>query len=349
MASMQKQTVAFSKDSSNLFFHILTKCNLSCTHCYINTDQHGHDTLDIKTIKDWLRIFAQKAPRTNLVFLGGEPTMHPDLHLAVKDAKHLGFKSITIDTNGYLFHNILDKIAPDDIDFLSFSLDGATPETNDAIRGKGSYAKVLEGIKKAVDKNFACSMIYTVSDKNIHELELMPDLVKTLGIKRFFIQVIGMRGKSANQEEDAHKTDMQVPDLQVTNLQVSKETWQSIIPETAKKIAASGITVSYPKVFLEIDETFQCAGNVADNYFVFPNARVYQCPVCEDYPLHSYEIKDNLLTPTAKINEKDLFGLTIPEGCVMNKMIQPKNLSFDADGNPEHKIACCLLKEEISQ
>ena len=50
---MQKQTVAFSKDSSNLFFHILTKCNLSCTHCYINKDQHGHNTLDIETIKDW--------------------------------------------------------------------------------------------------------------------------------------------------------------------------------------------------------------------------------------------------------------------------------------------------------
>src|SRR3989339_849082 len=158
--SMQKQTVAFSRDSSNLFFHILTKCNLSCSHCYINKDQHGADTLDIATIEAWLDLFATKASSTNLIFLGGEPTLHPDLALAVKTAKRLGFKSITIDTNGYLFHDILDKISSDDIDFLSFSLDGATPGTNDTVRGQGSYKKVLEGIEKAVGKGFSCSMIY---------------------------------------------------------------------------------------------------------------------------------------------------------------------------------------------
>ncbi|MBU8849325.1 MAG: radical SAM protein, partial [Desulfobacterales bacterium] len=298
---MTKRTVAFSKDSSNLFFHILTKCNLSCTHCYINKNQHGTDTLDIETIKDWLTLFLKKTKQTNVIFLGGEPTLHPDLYLAVKEAKRLGFKSITIDTNGYLFHNILDKITPDEIDFLSFSLDGATRKTNDAIRGKGSYDKAMEGIQKALEKGFSCSMIYTVSDMNIHELELMPDIIKSLGINRFFIQVIGMRGESSDPDG---------------KLQVSKETWLSTIPKVAKIIADHGIIVTYPKVFLKHDEIFQCAGNVADNYFIFPNGRVYQCPICEDFPLHSYEIKNNRLTATPKINEKDLFNLTIPEGCV---------------------------------
>lgn len=329
---MQKQTVAFSKDSSNLFFHILTRCNLSCTHCYINRDQHGGNTLDIDTIRDWLALFSKKAAQTNVIFLGGEPTLHPDLDLAVKAANRLGFKSITIDTNGYLFHNILDKICCDDIDFLSFSLDGATRQTNDAIRGEGTYDTVMAGIQNARAKNFSCSMIYTVSDQNIHELELMPDIVNRLGIDRFFIQVIGIRGKSSN-------TDGQ--------LQVSKETWLNIIPKVAETIAAQGIIVTYPKVFLNEDETFQCAGHVADNYFIFPNGRVYQCPICEDFPLHSYEIKQNTLVATPKINEKDLFDLTIPEGCVMNKMIQPQNLSYDKAGDPEHRIACCMLKEEI--
>ena len=331
---MTTRTVAFSKDSSNLFFHILTKCNLCCTHCYINKDQHGANTLDIETIRNWLGIFSDKASQTNVIFLGGEPTLHPDLHLAVKAAKRLGFKSITIDTNGYLFHNILDNITPNDVDFLSFSLDGATKKTNDDIRGKGSYDKVMEGIQKSLTKNFSCSMIYTVSDMNIHELELMPDLVKNLGIKRFFIQVIGIRGKSSNTDE---------------KLQVTRETWLSTIPEIAEKIAAHGIVVTYPKVFLNKEDIFQCAGIVADNYFIFPNGRVYQCPVCEDFPLHSHEIKNNQLITTPKINEKDLFGLTIPEGCVMNKIIQPQNLSYRQDGTPEYLIACCMLKEELSK
>jgi len=335
---MQHQTVAFSKNSSNLFFHILTKCNLSCSHCYINQAQHGDRTLPIETIRDWLALFSPKADQTNLVLLGGEPTLHPDLNLAVKEARRLGFKSITIDTNGYLFHDILDKITPNELDFLSFSLDGATRETNDAIRGKGSYDTVLAGIQKAKEKGFVCSMIYTVSDKNIHELALMPALVQDLGIDRFFIQVIGMRGESSpSSPSDKH------PRV----LQVSKDSWLEIIPKVAEKIASQGIIVTYPKVFLSMKEEFQCAGNVAQNYFVFPNGRVYQCPICEDFPLHSHEIRDNRLVASPRINEADLFKLTIPEGCVMNKMIQPGNLAYKADGTPHHQIACCMLKQEM--
>jgi hypothetical protein len=60
------------------------------------------------------------------------------------------------------------------------------------------------------------------------------------------------------------------------------------------------------------------------------------------------EIKDNELISKEKINEQDLFALDIPEGCVMNKLVQPGNLSYKDDGTPEYKIACCLLKEEVS-
>lgn len=336
--SMKKQTVAFSKDSTNLFFHILTKCNLACTHCYINPEQHGTTTLDIQTIKTWLNLFLKNANQTNIIFLGGEPTLHPDLHLAVKTANEMKFNSITIDTNGYLFHDILEKITCNDVDFISFSLDGATQKTNDEIRGKGCYDAVIQGIKKANDKGFACSMIYTVSDKNIHEINKMPGLIKNLGIKRFFIQVIGMRGKSS-------KNTLQIS-TDAPN-QVTKNTWLSTIPEIAKEIASHGVIVTYPKVFLKRDESFQCAGNVAENFFIFPNGRVYQCPICEDFPLNSYEIINNELKATSKINEKDLFNLDIAEGCVMNKMIQPENLSYDKNNHPEYQIACCLLKEEI--
>ncbi len=330
---MRRKALVFSKNSTNLFFHILTKCNLSCTHCYINKEQHGSNTLDLETIKNWLNIFKKKASQTNLIFLGGEPTLHPELSAAVKEANRIGFKFITIDTNGYLFNDILEKTSCSDIDLLTFSLDGATKKTNDAIRGKGSYDKIIDSIQKARDKNFTCSIIYTVSANNIHELELMPELVRQLDIQRFFIQVIGLRGASSHTRE---------------KLQVSKNRWLETIPAVAETIAGQGIIVSYPKVFLNNDELFQCAGNVADNYFVFPNGRVYKCPICEDFPLHSYEIKENQLVAMPQINEKDLFNLTIPEGCVMNRIIQPQNLSYRKDGSPKYQIACCLLKEEIS-
>ena len=329
---MQKRTVAFSKDSSNLFFHILTQCNLRCRHCYINRDEHGREILDLATIRDWLSLFIERSRDTNLILLGGEPTLHPDLSLVVKSAREMGFSSITIDTNGYLFHDILDKITPDDLDFISFSLDGATPATNDAIRGKGCYDACVKGVKRAVAKGFCTSMIYTVSAANIHELDLMPDLVKSLGVDRFFIQVVGIRGESAKDGD---------------TVQVTRERWLEVVPRVAQKIALTGITVTWPKVFLDPGETFECAGLVADNYFVFPNGRVYRCPLCEDYPIHGFEIRNNRLVPAPFLNENSLFNLTIPEGCVMNKLVQPGNITYGSDGKPERQIACCMLKQEI--
>jgi MoaA/NifB/PqqE/SkfB family radical SAM enzyme len=328
-----KKTVAFSKNAANIFFHILTRCNLKCKHCYINEKQHGKNTLSLETIKAWLKVFALKNQNANVIFLGGEPTLHPDLPAAIKEAKTLGYNSITVDTNGYLFHDILTKISPDDLDYFSFSLDGATRETNDMIRGKGSFDTCIQGINRAVLKGFGTSLIYTVSSMNIHELDNISPLLKDLNIDRFFIQVIGLRGKSAMNPVD--------------QLQVSPRDWMKIVLNAAHKIARHGITVTYPKVFLGPEEPFECAGLVADNYFIFPNGRVYRCPLCEDYPLHSMVFKDNALIRMPRINENDFFALNIDEGCVMNKLIQPYNLSEISDDKTKYQIACCMLKEEI--
>jgi MoaA/NifB/PqqE/SkfB family radical SAM enzyme len=331
-----RKTVAFSKRSTNLFFHILTKCNLRCRHCYINPEQHGKANVPLETIKAWLEAFSNDSPAANVIFLGGEPTLHPDLSHAIKYARQLGFRSITVDTNGYLFHDILSKVSFREVDYFSFSLDGATRKTNDKIRGDGSYDACLKGIRKAVAKGFAASLIYTASRLNIHELEMMPSLLNDLGIERFFIQVIGLRGKAADRTTAG-------------DLQLTRSEWVKVVPPLALKIARQGISVSYPKVYLDPEEKFECAGLVARNYFIFPNGRVYRCPLCEDLPIHSLEFVDNQLVETAKLNESDLFTLNIPEGCVMNRLIQPDNINYTIGGVPEHKIACCLLKEEISK
>lgn len=331
---LMPQTVSFSKNAVNVFFHILTRCNLKCRHCYINPAQHGDRTLDFKTIAAWMAAFVIPERPANLVLLGGEPTLHPDLAAIVSEARRLGYASVTIDTNGYLFHDIIEKVRPDDVNFFSFSLDGPTPDINDPIRGRGSFAACTAGIRAAKKKGFHTSLIYTVSAENITALDRMPPLLADLGIKRFFIQVIGMRGKSAATGKG--------------QLQVDRDAWLSLIPEVAARTADLGITTVFPKVFLDPDEPFECAGLVAENFFIFPNGRVYRCPLCEDYPLHCLKFDGNRLVPTLKINENDLFSLTIPEGCVMNKLIQPGNLTYREDGSPACRIACCLLKEEVS-
>lgn len=326
-------TLQFKARERNVFFHLLTACNLSCSHCYINTAQHGTQTVSRETMESWLKLFYEPSKASNIIFLGGEPTLHPDLAHGIHFARELGYATITVDSNGYLFHDLLNRIDPGDA-VLSFSLDGPEATVNDPIRGQGAFATCTENLKKAIDLGFEVSVIYTVSRMNLQHLERMPELLHSLGVKRFFIQVIGIRGKSAATEEP---------------LQLSPDEWLSIIPPVAREAAELGINVIYPKVFLEDGEEFACAGKVAENFFIFPNGRVYKCPLCEDFPIHALEIKNNQLINTGGLNEDSFFQLTIAEGCVMNKLLQPGNIEYNEDGSPKHRISCCLLKQEMKK
>jgi MoaA/NifB/PqqE/SkfB family radical SAM enzyme len=296
--------------------------------------QHGSGTVPLETIIKWLDLF--KKSNTDLVLLGGEPTLHPKLSSAIKYARKIGYRSITVDTNGYLFYDILDKVTPNDVDFFSFSVDGPEASINDHIRGKGAFETCIHGIHAARKKGFSVSLIYTVSAINIHALRQMPSLIAPLNIQKFFIQIIGIRGKSAHES-------------QKHDLQVAYHDWMTHVPSVAREVANLGISVTYPKVFLETEDIFECAGRVSEQFFVFPNGRVYRCPLCEDYPIHSFFIADNHLHPMPPINENQLFYLDIPEGCVMNKLVQPGNISYDDKGLPNHRIACCLLKTSVEK
>lgn len=348
------RTVEFKPNSRNVFFHILTKCNLRCRHCYINEAEHGARVLDADTMKQWLELFSRPvlafdqdrtrgkirhdperiSEETNVIFLGGEPTLNPALPDAVFAAKDMGFRSITVDTNGYLFHNFIEKVPPDMVDNLCFSLDGSSPEVNDAIRCFGSFKTCVDGIMAAISRGFHCSVIFTVSSLNIDDLKRMPRLLNQLGVRNFFIQVVGIRGRAAREG--------------AFDLQVGYEKWQDVVPRVAHEAARMGIMVTYPKVFLEPGEEFICAGLRADNYFVFPNGRVYTCPLCEDYPIHSFEIQGDVLRLRPPITELDLFGLNIPEGCVMNRILHPDNIPYGADGHTRAKVACCMVKSIVS-
>ena len=327
------RTVGFKRGERNVFFHILTGCNLACRHCYINPEQHGTATVSREQLEKWLELFHDKLKSTNVIFLGGEPTMHRDLPHAISYARKLGYHSVTVDTNGFLFHDFLDRVDPADLDFLSFSLDGPDPEINDYLRGKGVFKKCTENLQAAVARGFNTSLIYTVSRFNIDHLHKMVPLLAGWGVKRFFMQFIGIRGKTAGNTAD--------------NWQLTPEEWLAKIPQVAADAADHGITAIYPKVFLEPDELFECAGRVAENYFIFPNGRVYQCPLCEDYPVNTFRIEQNLLVRNTGFTEARLFPLDIPEGCVINKILLPDNLRYDASGRPLYKISCCLLKQEI--
>lgn len=143
---------------------INTTCNLRCKHCF---QSNYSRIMPLSRIKNILSIlYKNNVFEINLV--GGEPFLHPNIFEIIEICcKRYNF-AVNVITNGTLLTskiiNLLskyrDKIA------LLISLEGVK-ETNDLIRGKGTFKKVEAVIKKLKKKKIYFEFSFTLNALNI--------------------------------------------------------------------------------------------------------------------------------------------------------------------------------------
>ncbi|MBE0602377.1 MAG: radical SAM protein [Deltaproteobacteria bacterium] len=125
-------------------------CNLRCAHCF-NASGPGNREMEPLSSEEVRALLdeAEAAGVRDVVFTGGEPFLLPDMADIGADAV-LRFP-VTILTNGTLLSGrTVDRLAKAaggsrfSLE-IRISLDAPAEEANDAIRGKGSFAKTVEG------------------------------------------------------------------------------------------------------------------------------------------------------------------------------------------------------------
>jgi MoaA/NifB/PqqE/SkfB family radical SAM enzyme len=107
----------------------------------------------LKLLKVFHRLGASK-----LTVMGGEPSLygrdsrcaHGALTDVIIGARDLGYEYIRIDTNGIFPSHFLEISALEELDEITFSLDGPTPEVNDPLRGTGTYEMCVARIREAI-------------------------------------------------------------------------------------------------------------------------------------------------------------------------------------------------------
>ncbi len=128
-----------------------TLCNLSCTHCFISCSpgNHAHEMMDRTTVARFLDE-AEALGVREYYFTGGEPFLNREIFDLAADALERGPLSIL--TNGVLLKpewcarlRELSDASPYSLD-LRVSIDGWDAATNDAIRGQGTFDRILWGI-----------------------------------------------------------------------------------------------------------------------------------------------------------------------------------------------------------
>lgn len=160
-------------------WEVTNECNLSCSHCLSASGRRSPLTL---TTDECLHLIDQLSSLRvfQINFGGGEPFLRGDFVDLVKYARRKGIVTC-ISTNGTLLDKDLIKYLKQDEAvplFLQVSLDGASPEVNDRIRGPGVFEQVGRSISLLAEEGMEFSLNCVLTRVNYGELDELYRLAK---------------------------------------------------------------------------------------------------------------------------------------------------------------------------
>ena len=154
-----------------LTWELTYACNLACIHCLSSSGRR--DPRELTTAECMAVIDELERMQVFYVNIGGgEPTVRRDFWELVDYAvaHHVGVK---FSTNGSRITPArATKLASSDYVDVQISLDGATAEVNDSVRGPGSYATAIAAMEHLADAGFAgFKLSVVVTRENVSQLD----------------------------------------------------------------------------------------------------------------------------------------------------------------------------------
>src|SRR5690349_24730632 len=164
-----------------LTWELTYACNLACAHCLSSSGRR--DPRELSTVEAMAVVDELERMQVFYVNIGGgEPTVRPDFWELVDyaTAHKVGVK---FSTNGVkITPAVAARLAASDYVDVQISLDGATAEVNDAVRGTGSYAtalRAMEHLQAAGMRGFKVSVVCT--RHNVDQLDALKALADRFG------------------------------------------------------------------------------------------------------------------------------------------------------------------------
>ncbi len=191
-----------------LTWELTYACNLSCVHCLSSSGKRDPRELTTRQCKDVI----DELERMQVFYVnigGGEPTVRSDFWELVDYATehHVGVK---FSTNGVRIDEaVAAKLAASDYVDVQISLDGATAEVNDAVRGPGSFAMAIRALENLSAAGFRDAKISVVVTRhNVDQLDEFKALADGFGAT---LRITRLRpsGRGADVWDELHPTATQ--------------------------------------------------------------------------------------------------------------------------------------------
>lgn len=212
---------------------ITSNCNLSCRHCLTGDKYARKKTKDLSLDEKFKVIDKLAAGGVGSInLLGGEPmTLGEEFFSVIKYGVNKGIR-MSSNTNGlFLEGEKIRKTVESGISELIVSIEGPAPESHDAIRGPGTYNRVIKNVTalaEHISKNRADTKITvnTVLNKQNHlVIEKMVDLSLDLGVNQWNLL----------QLQDAGRAKSNISDLSLTvkeRIDVARRIAERVDPDT---------------------------------------------------------------------------------------------------------------------
>ncbi len=158
---------------------VVAACNLTCAHCFAGELPRKARPLSLGELD---ALFADLAAMGSfrLGITGGEPLLRKDLFEVLDAATARGLHPC-VTTNALLIdERVAREFGRRELVWLNVSLDGATAETNDLVRGDGVFERVKEKLA-VLGRHARFTLAFTVMRHNAREVEGCARLAAEVG------------------------------------------------------------------------------------------------------------------------------------------------------------------------
>jgi mycofactocin radical SAM maturase len=172
----------------NVTWEITQRCTLHCVHCLSDSGSAGENELSTQECRDLVdQLAALNVFQVNVG--GGEPFIREDFLDLLSYAHEKGLVTC-VSTNGMLIDKTLTgRLSRLTMLYLQVSLDGATAEVNDMIRGRGTYQKIMDAMDCLASQRVPFSINTVLTRLNFPQLDDLRKLAKAykadLRVSRF--------------------------------------------------------------------------------------------------------------------------------------------------------------------
>lgn len=188
-------------------FEFTTRCNLDCIHCSAALYRPAPEMEKDQMISLLEQLVA--AGYNEFHLQGGEPFIRSDIFEVLDFLEQHGVQFL-VTTNSLLLNEekIKKVLTYKRLSTFTISLDGATKETHEALRGENTFERTLEMIRLAVKwraklgSAVRLNINHTVSKINYKEIGEIFYLVDRIGVDSVFILSLSLLGNAAEHKDE---------------------------------------------------------------------------------------------------------------------------------------------------